>query len=93
LYGVLRVVGLYEALRAIPPEQLNQDRFAFALPAFQFTLAEREICKTNANCFDELRSKLPETKEDLLTCMRKGVCQIANARLPTHVKTRMMCEL
>lgn len=64
---------------------MNEDRKAFVLPAFQFTNKEREICKRIPDCLVELHSKIPKTKTALLACMRKGICQIANAHLPTHV--------
>lgn len=79
------VDGLYEKLMTIPSTQLNEDRIAFVLPAFQFTPKEREICRTTDNCFEQLSPKLPTTKADLLKCMRSQVCQIANGFLPTHV--------
>ena len=78
-------VQLYEGLLRIDAATANADRVAFVLPAFQFTTQVREICKTEPNCFEQLKKDLPATKADLLNCMHREVCQIANARLPTHV--------
>lgn len=80
-----RIDGLYEQLLKIQVEQLEDPREALVLPAFQFTLTEREVCKEVEDCLSELKPKLPANKTQLLSCIREGVCQIANARLPTHV--------
>ena len=82
---VIAIDGLYEKLSSISTAQLNEDRIAFVLPAFQFTPEEREICKSDDHCFNQLSSKLPTTKSELLKCIRSKVCQIANGFLPTHV--------
>lgn len=79
------VDGLYKKLLRLDRIKMNEDRKAFVLPAFQFTNKEREICKRIPDCLVELHSKMPKTKIALLACMRKGICQIANAHLPTHV--------
>ena len=84
-FSLISLDGLFEKLSSIPASQLNEDRIAFVLPAFQFTPNEREICKTDNYCFDKLSPKLPTTKAELLKCIRMKVCQIANGFLPTHV--------
>ena len=76
---------MYEQLKGIQSAELMQERLALVLPAFQFTLKEREICEKVEDCLSVLKPKIPASKDQLLSCMRKGVCQIANARLPTHV--------
>lgn len=81
----INVVGCYEHLVTLDRNQMNVDRTAFVLPAFQFTLKEREICNQVDDCLSVLKVKIPSNKTELLQCMREGVCQIANARLPTHV--------
>lgn len=80
------VDGLYKKLLRLDRIRMNEDRKAFVLPAFQFTKKEREICESVPDCLVELHSNIPITKTALLACMRKGVCQIANAHLPTHVR-------
>lgn len=83
-------VQLYEGLQQIDAATANLDRVAFVLPAFQFTTKVREICKTTPNCFEQLKKDLPSNKAELLNCMHREVCQIANARLPTHVMANSM---
>ena len=87
------LVRLYEGLQRIDAATANADRVAFVLPAFQFTPKVREICKTQPDCFAQLKGELPSSKTELLACMHKQVCQIANAFLPTHVSGGRSCSL
>lgn len=89
-FTFLHAVQLYEGLQQIDAATANLDRVAFVLPAFQFTTKVREICKTTPNCFEQLKKDLPSNKAELLNCMHREVCQIANARLPTHVMANSM---
>ena len=67
-----------------------EDKIAFVLPAFQFTPEVRKICLEVNDCLLILKERIPINKTSLLSCMRSKTCQIANARLPTHVSSLLL---
>lgn len=88
---VFHVDGLYGELKRLDKQQVMEDKIAFVLPAFQFTPEVRKICLEVNDCLLLLKERIPVNKTSLLSCMRSKTCQIANARLPTHVSSLLLC--
>lgn len=75
---------MYELIKSADLTQYINKKVAIIIPLFQFTKQYKKQCHT-PGCFERMFKNRPRTKEQLLDCMEKAECQIANAHLQTHV--------
>lgn len=83
----------YDTLRALSPAYLENPFAVTIIPAFSLpsSLLESARCRSFKSCVTAIATRLPETKQQLVRCMRKQGCTIFRPKSLTHVGIVSRC--
>ena len=85
----------YKTLRSLSPSYLANPFAVTIIPAFSLppALLESAKCRSFRGCVTAIATRLPETKQQLVHCLRKRGCSIFRPKSLTHVGVAARCHV
>lgn len=85
----------YKTLQSLSPSYLANPFAVTIIPAFSLppALLESAKCRSFRGCVTAIATRLPETKQQLVHCLRKRGCSIFRPKSLTHVGVAARCHV